>query len=359
MKKIAVGILGATGVVGQDYLQLLSDHPWFTVTFLAASDASSGKSLREATLNRWNQSEKTLQQFAEMPISQLDAIESAKRACSFVFSALSSEAAQLYEESYAAAGLPVISNASYHRMAKDVPLLIAEVNPEQTAIIPVQQKNRNWTRGFIVAKPNCSLQSYMIPLFPLHAHFTLKHLIVTTMQALSGAGYPGLSSLDILDNVIPYIPQEEEKSEVEPLKIFGTIEGHEISLANGITISAHCNRVPVRDGHLACVSASFEKKPTREEAIDLIRRFRGVPQQLNLPSAPKIPIVYQEENNRPQPRLDRNRGGGMAVTMGRLRPCPVLDLRFVALSHNTLRGAAGGGILNAELLLRQGYLEES
>lgn len=309
MRKVPVGILGATGIVGQNYLRLLKDHPLFEVVFLASS-------------------------------KNVEEIETCLESCRFVFSAMSTEGAKQYEERYAQRGIPVISNASFHRASPDVPVLIPEVNPEHAAIIPIQQRNRGWKRGFIVTKPNCSLQSYMIPLAPLHARFKVKRLIVTTMQAVSGAGYPGVASLDILDNVIPYIEQEEEKSEQEPLKIWGRIRDNRIQAEEGIVISAHCNRVPVVDGHMACVSVQFETKPTRDEILQL---WQGL-------------VVYRDEAARPQPKLDRMAGNGMDVTVGRLRPCPVLDFRFVALSHNTIRGAAGGGILNAEFLLNAGYL---
>lgn len=308
MRRIGVGILGATGHVGQQYLRLLQNHPWFEVRFLASS-------------------------------KNADDIESAKKSCSFVFSAMSNEGAKLYEERYAAAGLPVVSNASYHRMSPDVPIIIPEVNASHLSMIPLQR-----SRGFIVTKPNCSLQSYMIPLAPLHERFEVEKIIVTTLQAISGAGYPGVASLDIVDNVIPYISGEEEKCEREPLKIWGNA---------GIEISAHCNRVPVLDGHLACVSVKFRKKPSEQEILALWQNFPG----LDLPSAPKRPIIYREECDRPQTRLDRDAENGMAVTVGRLRRCPILDYRFVGLSHNTIRGAAGGGILIAELLHKEGYLE--
>lgn len=354
MKKIPVGILGATGMVGQQYLQLLAEHPWFEVTFLASSEQSAGKLFRDAVSGRWHGSTRMSETFSHLPVHRVDEIEAAKKNCSFVFSAMSNEGAKMYEELYAAAGLPVISNAGYHRSSVDVPLLIPEVNPEHAKIIPIQQKNRNWQKGFIVVKPNCSLQSYMIPLFPLHQQFKVKHLILSTMQAVSGAGHPGVSSLDIMDNVIPHISGEEEKSEQEPLKIWGKIEGNQIQPACNIGISAHCNRVPVRDGHLACISVQFQQKPREEDILELWKSFRGG--DLQLPSAPPLPIIYQDERDRPQPRLDRNNGNGMAVTVGRLRSCPVFDYRFVALSHNTLRGAAGGGVLNAEFLFSKGYL---
>ena len=355
MRKLRVGILGATGIVGQHYVHLLKDHPFFEVTFLAASKDSAGKSYAEALAVKGRGFDSTSARVLALPVHRIDEMEKAQELCDFVFSAVNTETAKICEALYAAAGMPVVSNTSYHRMDHDVPLLIPEINPEHLEIIPMQQKNRGWDKGFIIAKPNCSLQSYLIPLYPLHRQFGVKKLIITTMQAASGAGYPGVSSLDIIDNVIPYIGGEEEKSENEPLKILGKIQGNQFSHIEGVSISAHCNRVPVLDGHTACISVEFENKPPQEEILRLWRDFRGVPQELRLPSAPAYPILYREEKDRPQPRLDRNAERGMAVTAGRLRECPVLDYRFVALSHNALRGAASGGVLNAELLYAQGY----
>lgn len=356
MKKLHVGILGATGMVGQQYLQLLSHHPWFEVSFLASSELSAGKCYGKAVEGRWHGNDATLKQFSSILVHHINEIERAKNSCAFVFSAVNNEGAQDYEELYAKNGIPVISNAAYHRQSVDVPVLIPEVNPGHTKIIPIQQKNRGWNKGFIVAKPNCSLQSYMIPLAPLHEQFRVTKLLVTTMQAVSGAGYPGVSSLEMIGNVIPYIAHEEEKSEQEPLKIWGHIEEDQLCPARDLKISSHCNRVPVLDGHLACISVEFAKRPSGEEVLKIWKEFQGLPQQLQLPLAPKVPIIYREEANRPQPREDKDSGNGMAVTIGRLRSCPIFHYRFTALSHNTIRGAAGGGILNAELLLSQRYL---
>lgn len=351
MSKIAVGVLGATGMVGQQYVQLLAHHPWFELTFLAGSHAS--KTYGEAVCGRWHSATPLPEHIAKMAVHAPEDIVRAKSACRALFSAMSTEGAKVYEAQYAEAGLAVISNAAYHRSFSDVPLLIPEINPDHTSIIPAQQKRRGWQSGFIVVKPNCSIQSYMIPLFPLHSQFKLKSLIITTLQAISGAGHPGIASLDIADNIIPHIEGEEEKSESEPLKILGEIcDGH-IKPLQGVAISTHCNRVPVTDGHLACVSMQFETKPQREEIIALWEGFGGV---ADLPSAPVKPMIYHEESNRPQTRLDRLAGKGMAISVGRLRPCSVFDYRFVALSHNTIRGAAGGGVLNGELLIKQGYL---
>lgn len=357
MKKIQIGLLGATGMVGQQYMQLLAHHPWFEVAFLAASEHSAGKTYAQAIAGRSHMPESMLERYSHMPLHSIADVAAAKATCSFVFSAVTSEVAKVCEERYAENGLPVISNVSHHRSTPDVPVLIPEVNPEHAQMIRIQQNNRRWDKGFIVTKPNCSLQSYMIPLSPLHQKFRVTHLSVTTMQAVSGAGYPGVSSLDIMGNVVPYIGGEEEKSEQEPLKIWGRLGDRAIDPAKNIVIAAACNRVPVFDGHLACVSVAFETKPSQAQILALWSTFQGPPQQLQLPSAPVWPILYNQEKNRPQPRLDKDAGRGMSVTVGRLRACPLLDYRFVALSHNIIRGAAGGGILNAEFLLRQGYME--
>jgi aspartate-semialdehyde dehydrogenase len=350
---ISVGILGATGIVGQQYIQQLLHHPYFKITFLAASPDSAGKTYEEATRGRWHLSETCPDAIKNTRVHSIEEIAIAKQSCQLVFSAISSEAACQYEERYAQAGLIVVSNASYHRNTADVPLLIPEVNSHHLTIIPMQQKNRGWTKGFIVVKPNCSLQSYLIPLYPLHKAFKIKQVIVNTLQAVSGAGYPGVSSLTIADNVIPFIANEEEKTEREPLKILGSVHSNGILEAQGIAISAHCHRVPVLDGHLASVSVSFEKQVTKDEILSLWDSFPG----LSLPSAPRRPIIYRHEEDRPQPRLDRLADKGMAVTVGRLRPCHVFDFRFTALSHNTIRGAAGGGILNAELLVAKKFVD--
>ncbi|MBN2518801.1 MAG: aspartate-semialdehyde dehydrogenase family protein, partial [Candidatus Altiarchaeota archaeon] len=243
-----------------------------------------------------------------------------------------------------------------HRHTPDVPMLIPEINPGHLDIIPIQKKNRGWKNGFIVVKPNCSLQSYMAPLYALDSEFGVERVIITTLQAVSGAGHPGVSSWDAIDNVIPFIKGEEEKSEVEPLRILGRIEGNKIVPRNDWKVSAHCTRVPVLDGHMACVSVGFKEKPSKEEMLKIWKNFKAEPQKLKLPLAPEQPIIYREEPDRPQPRLDRDVDKGMAVTVGRLRECNVFDWRFVGLSHNTVRGAAGGGILNAELLKAKGYL---
>ncbi len=356
MQKIKVGILGATGMVGQRFVQLLESHPWFEVSYVAASEQSAGKPYHAAVEGRWHLATPVPEPVRNLVVGNVADTAAAGKACGFVFSALETEAAKAYEEKYAAAGLPVVSNASAHRHTKDVPMLIPEINPEHLGIIPAQKKARGWGRGFIVVKPNCSIQSYMAPLFALKKEFGVKRVIVTTLQAVSGAGHPGVASLDIVDNIIPLIKGEEEKSEQEPLKIFGKVTGSGIACDNSIRISAHCNRVPVIDGHMACVSVEFGKKPAKEQVIAAWKSFRGVPQELGLPSAPLQPIIYTGDPARPQSRLDRDNDKGMAVTVGRLRDCNVLDYRFVGLSHNIIRGAAGGAILTAELLKAKGLI---
>lgn len=356
MKKLRCGVLAGTGMVGQKYISLLENHPWFEVTYVTASERSAGKKYSEAVEGRWHMPTELPKNVRDIVVENMDTIEKVKKNCDFVFSALDSGPAKEWEEKYAEAGIPVVSNASAHRHTPDVPMLIPEINPEHLDIIKIQQKNRGWKKGFIVVKPNCSLQSYMTPLFALHRKFKLKRAIITTMQAVSGAGHPGVSSFDIIDNTVPFIGGEEEKSEREPQKILGKIDGNKITYNEDFIISAHCNRVPVIDGHMACVSAEFEKKPSKEEILKIWKEFKSVPQELNLPFAPKQPIIYREEPNRPQTRLDRDADKGMACVVGRLRDCNVFHIRFVALSHNTTRGAAGGGILNAELLYKKGYL---
>ncbi|MDR2596453.1 MAG: aspartate-semialdehyde dehydrogenase [Treponema sp.] len=366
MEKIPVGILGATGMVGQQYITLLNDHPWFEVRYAAASPRSAGKKYEEAVAGRWHLAKTYAPHVGGLIVEDANDVNRAiaafkKGDCSFVFSALEmgKDETRSLEEQYAAAGIPVISNASAHRWTPDVPVLIAEVNPDHADIIPVQKKARGWDRGFIAVKPNCSIQSYMAPIHALtKAGYAAQRIIVTTLQAVSGAGYPGVPSLDMIDNIVPYIGGEEEKSEEEPLKIFGSIENGVFKNSELPKISAHCNRVPVTDGHFACVSLEFGvKKPaSMEEIIKIWAAYRGLPQEVDLPMAPKQPVIYREENNRPQPRKDRDTDKAMAVVIGRLRPCNVFDIRFAAFSHNTVRGAAGGGILNAELLKYKGYL---
>jgi len=361
-KKIPVGILGATGMVGQQYIHLLENHPYFRVAYVAASPQSAGKKYRDALKNGWIVAGEIPADVANLTVHDVADVESAAAHCKLVFSAFEmpdKETIRQAENSYAAAGIPVFSNASAHRHTANVPMLIAEINADHLDIISSQQKANGWKKGFIVVKPNCSLQSYLTPLYALmQAGYTIDRVMVTTMQATSGAGYPGVASLDVIDNVVPYIGGEEEKTEEEPLKILGDIKAGKFADYKGMKISAQCNRVPVSDGHLACVNISFKgKKPSIEEIKKIWKKFSGEPQKLKLPFAPEQPIIYRDEPNRPQPKHDRDADKAMAVSVGRLRECPVFDYKFVALSHNTVRGAAGGGILNAELALNTGYIQ--
>jgi aspartate-semialdehyde dehydrogenase len=352
-------------MVGQQYIALLADHPWFEVRYVAASPRSAGKKYAEAVAGRWQLERAyglSAGGLAVEDANDVSRVLAAAKAgdCAFVFSALEmgKEETRALEEAYAAAGVPVVSNASAHRWTPDVPMLIAEVNPDHTDIIPIQRKNRGWDKGFIAVKPNCSIQSYMTPVYALlKAGYEIPRLMVTTLQAVSGAGYPGTPGLDIIDNIVPYIGGEEEKSEMEPLKILGGVKGNVIESASGPRISAFCNRVSVVHGHTACVSLEFgAKKPSIDEVKRVWASFTALPQELGLPMAPRQPVIVREEADRPQPRKDRDADKAMAVSVGRIRPCKVLDLRFVGLSHNTVRGAAGGGILNAELLKAKGYI---
>jgi aspartate-semialdehyde dehydrogenase len=360
MQKLRVGVLGATGMVGQNYIRLLNDHPWFQVTYVAASPRSAGKKYVEAVAGRWLMDADIPKSVANLMVEDASNVDAAKAHCDFVFSAveLDKQAIKALEEAYAGNDIPVVSNNSAHRSTPDVPMFIPEINAGHVELIPIQRKNRGWKKGFIAVKPNCSLQSYLTPVYALMAAgYPIDSLVITTLQAVSGAGYPGVASWDIIDNVVPFISGEEEKTEQEPLKILGRIENSKLVNESSIKISAHCNRVPVLDGHTACVSLKFKgQKPSLEEVRKIWDEFIGEPQKLKLPFAPEKAVTYREENNRPQPRKDRDTDKGMAVTVGRLRPCPVMDYRFVALSHNTIRGAAGGAILSAELIKAKGYL---
>jgi aspartate-semialdehyde dehydrogenase len=360
MKKMSVGIIGATGMVGQNYLRLLKDHPWFEVTHVAASPRSAGKPYNEAVAGRWVMDEDIPESVANLVVGDAGDVAATRGKCELVFSAIDmdKQAVRELEEAYAAGDIPVVSNNSAHRWTADVPMFIPEVNPHHADIIPFQRENRGWNKGLIAVKPNCSLQSYLPAVYPLMAAgYPVETIVVTTLQGVSGAGYPGPASIDMIDNVVPFIGGEEEKTEQEPLKILGTIADGKFVNDDSLTVAAHCNRVPVIDGHTACVSLKFKtQKPALDEIVEIWRAFEGEPQKLDLPSAPKPCIIYREERNRPQPRKDRDAGGAMAITVGRLRRCPVFDIRFVALSHNTVRGAAGGAILSAELLKAKGYL---
>jgi len=364
MNKINVGVLGATGMVGQRYIALLENHPWFEVTYVAASPRSAGKKYREAVENRWLIGSDIPAAVAELTVQDANDAKAALGKCKFVFSALemSKDEIKALEEAYAAEGIPVVSNASANRWTEDVPMLVPEINSDHLAIIAKQQAHHGWKKGFIAVKPNCSLQTYMMPIYALQrAGYPIKRMIVTTLQATSGAGYPGVASFDMIDNVVPFISGEEEKTEKECLKILGKVAGDKIENAAGPIVSSTCTRVPVIDGHTACVSLEFDlpedKKPSLEQIEKVWTSFTSVPQQMNLPSAPVHPIVVRHEENRPQPRRDRDTEKGMACVIGRLRKCNVFDIKFVALSHNTKRGAALGGILNAELLKAKGFFD--
>ena len=349
-KKFRVGILGATGVVGQRFIQLLENHPQFEVASLAASDRSQGKTYADACTWRLpgDMPESVKQIVVQPPAPPLD--------CDFVFSSLPGEVATDAEAKFARVGYPVISNSSSHRMVADVPLLIPEVNPDHIGLIDTQRANRSYDRGFIVTNPNCSAIAIVMALAPLHAKFGVTSCMATTMQALSGAGYPGVASLDATDNVIPFIGGEEEKVEIETLTLLGRLQDGAIAPAE-INISAQCNRVNVTDGHMASVRVKLSQAPSLEEVRDALATFSSVPQQLRLHSAPEKPIIVRTETDRPQPRLDRDAGKGMSVTVGRIARDNVLDYRFVALGHNTIRGAAGAAILNAELLVAMSLLK--
>jgi aspartate-semialdehyde dehydrogenase len=301
------------------------------------------------------------EKFRNIIVEDASLVEKVAGKCSLIFSAVEMEkqAILAVESEYAKQGFAVVSNNSAHRNTADVPVMIPEINADHLDIIPLQQKNHGWSRGFLVVKPNCSIQSYMIPLYALmKAGYSIDKMIVTTLQAVSGAGYPGPASIDLIDNILPYIGGEEEKSEVEPRKIFGKVQNGKIISDESMNISAHCNRVAVTDGHTACCSIQFAgKKPEIQEIIDIWRNFSGPPQELKLPSAPVPVMIYREENERPQPQKDRDAGNGQAITVGRLRKCNVFDYRFVGLHHNTVRGAAGGAILTAELLKAKGYIK--
>ena len=349
-KKLRVGILGATGMVGQRFIQLLENHPQFEITALAASDRSQGKTFQEAC---------TWRLAGEMPASVRSMVVAAPEPpldCELVFSSLPGDIARGSEGAFARAGFPVISNSSAFRMDEDVPLLIPEVNHEHLSLIDAQLKNHDGQQGYIVTNPNCSTIMLALALAPLHATFGVQSVIATTMQALSGAGYPGVASLAISDNVLPFIDGEEEKIEQETLKILGTLRGDGIEMAP-MAVSAQCHRVAVTDGHLAAVRVKLNQPATVLELREAFASYTSLPQQLKLHSAPQYPIIVRDEVDRPQPRLDRDAGKGMSVTVGRIFPDNVMDYRFVALSHNTIRGAAGAAILNAELLIALGKLK--
>lgn len=348
-RKLRVGILGATGMVGQRFIQLLENHPQFEITALAASDRSQGKSFQDAC---------TWRLAGEMPVfvrSMMVAAPEPPLDCDLIFSSLPGDIARDSEGAFARAGFPVISNSSAFRMDADVPLLIPEVNSEHLSLLEVQRNNGSGQKGYIVTNPNCSTIMIALALAPLHARFGVKSVVATTMQALSGAGYPGVPSLAISDNVLPFIDGEEEKIEQETLKILGKVQGAGIEDAP-MAVSAQCHRVNVSDGHMAAVRVKLDQTTGIDDVKDALASFTALPQELQLYSAPQNPIIVRDEPDRPQSRLDRDAGSGMSVTVGRIFPDNVLDYRFVALSHNTIRGAAGAAILNAELLIAMGQL---
>ena len=357
MKKLRVGIIGATGMVGQRFIMLLNEHPYFEITALIAGPRSAGQKYGKAVLGRWKMQSVCPERILNMQVISSDNIDEVGELCDFVFCAvsLSKEETKLLEEKYAKAEIPVVSNNSANRWTLDVPMVIPEVNDSHLEVIEAQRARLGTKRGFIAVKPNCSIQSYVGALEPLRK-YGLKEIVVTTYQAISGAGKTFNEWPEMVDNLIPFIGGEEEKSEKEPLRVWGRVENGEIIPASSPLITSQCLRVPVTDGHMAAVFVKFENKPTKEDILCAWREFEGKPQKLQLPSAPEHFLTYFEEDNRPQTRLDRDLYGGMGVSVGRLREDSIYDYKFVGLSHNTLRGAAGGAVLIAELLYREGYL---
>ncbi len=360
MEKLRVGIIGATGMVGQRFITLLENHPYFEIRALLASGRSAGKPYREAVEGRWKMQTPLPERIGDMPVLDAADIEGVRPLVDFVFCAVNmkKEEIRALEEAYAKAEIPVVSNNSANRWTPDVPMVIPEVNDAHLAVIEAQKKRLGTHRGFIAVKPNCSIQSYVPALTPL-LRFGITEVVATTYQAISGAGKTFREWPEMIDNVIPYIGGEEEKSEQEPLRVWGSVENGAIVPAKAPLISTQCIRVPVTDGHTAAVFVRFREKPTREEILAAWRDFRGKPQILGLPSAPAQFITYFDEPDRPQVRLDRDLYGGMGISVGRLREDTIFDYKFVGLSHNTLRGAAGGAVLIAELLTREGYLTKA
>ncbi len=347
--KIAVGVLGATGAVGQKFIKLLEGHPWFEVTAIAASERSAGKKYGEVV--SWKQVTPIPPQVRELEVRPC----APDLGCRVVFSGLDASVAGPVEDEFARAGYVVLSNSKNHRLDEDVPLVIPELNHDHLDIIPIQCRRRR-SKGYIVTNSNCSTMFLAMALGPLHREFGVESVFVATMQAISGAGYPGVPSLDILGNVIPYIGGEEEKMEIETRKILGRFNGTEIELA-AFPVSAQCNRVPVEDGHTESVSVKLGRKATPQEIAEVLRSFSGPPQELKLPSAPEKPIIVMDAQDRPQPRFDVNHSHGMATLVGRIRRCAIFDCKFTVLGHNTVRGAAGASILNAEFLRARYALE--
>ncbi len=359
MKQFNVGIIGATGMVGQRFATLLENHPWFNVVALAASPRSKGKTYEEAAGSRWAMKTPMPEKMKNMILFDATAdIEEIASKVDFVFCAVDMKKDEIkaLEEAYAKAECPVVSNNSANRFTQDVPMVVPEINPEHIEVIKAQRERLGTKKGFIAVKSNCSIQSYVPALHPLRK-FGIKNVLACTYQAISGAGKTFETWPEMLDNVIPFIGGEEEKSEQEPLKVWGTVENDKIVNASKPCITTQCLRVPVSDGHTAAVFVSFDKKPSKDEILQCWKEFSGIPQELELPHAPKQFINYFEEDNRPQAKLDRDLEGGMAVSVGRLREDTQYDYKFVCLSHNTLRGAAGGAVLLAELLASKGYFD--
>ena len=357
-KKLRVGILGATGMVGQRFIALLENHPWYEVVTVAASPRSAGKTYEEAVGDRWKMTTPMPEAVKKLVVANVNEVEKVAASVDFVFSAvdMSKDEIKAIEDAYAKTETPVVSNNSAHRWTKDVPMVVPEINPEHFEVIEAQKKRLGTTRGFVAVKPNCSIQSYA-PVLTAWKEFEPTEVVATTYQAISGAGKNFKDWPEMVENIIPYIGGEEEKSEQEPLRIWGKVVDGEIVKAEGPIITTQCIRVPVLNGHTAAVFVKFAKKPTKEELIDRIVNFKGLPQELELPSAPKQFIQYLEEDNRPQVQLDVDYERGMGVSVGRIREDSVYDFKFVGLSHNTVRGAAGGAILCAETLTAKGYIQ--
>ena len=359
MEKLQVGILGGTGMVGQRFISLLEDHPWFEVKVIAASPRSAGKTYKEAVGDRWKMSTPMPEAVKDIVVMNVNEVDKVASQVDFVFSAvdMTKDEIRAIEEAYAKTETPVVSNNSAHRWTPDVPMVVPEINPEHIEVIDSQKKRLGTKRGFIAVKPNCSIQSYT-PALAAWREFEPYEVVATTYQAISGAGKTFKDWPEMIENVIPYIGGEEEKSEQEPLRIFGKVENGEIVKAEEPVITCQCIRIPVLNGHTAAVFVKFRKKPTREQLIEKLVNYKGVPQELDLPSAPKQFIRYMEEENRPQVTLDVDYEHGMGISIGRLREDTVYDYKFVGLSHNTVRGAAGGAVLCAELLKAKGYISK-
>ena len=357
-KKLRVGILGATGMVGQRFIALLENHPWYEVVTVAASPRSAGKTYEEAVGGRWKMDTPMPEKVKNLIVANVNEVEKVAASVDFVFSAvdMTKEEIKAIEDAYAKTETPVVSNNSAHRWTKDVPMVVPEINPEHFEVIEAQKKRLGTTKGFVAVKPNCSIQSYA-PVLTAWKEFEPTEVVATTYQAISGAGKTFKDWPEMVENIIPYIGGEEEKSEQEPLRIWGKVVDGEIVKADGPVITTQCIRVPVLNGHTAAVFVKFAKKPTKEQLIEKIVNFKGLPQELELPSAPKQFIQYLEEDNRPQVQLDVNYENGMGVSVGRIREDSVYDFKFVGLSHNTVRGAAGGAILCAETLTAKGYIQ--